>query len=375
MEEQKGYSSESRAVLVIVMLLTGIGLIMVYSASVYTNPVYAFKQLIWVILGYAAFFTASRINHEWYSKYGNYILILACFGLVSVFIPRFSVVSRGAKRWINLFGVTIQPSEFAKVAIILYMASYLARERLFVSELRGLVKPGVIMALVFFLIVMEPDFGTAILVEVVAFVLIFAAGARLIYAGPVVLASIPCAYLMIVNVAYRRERLMIFLNPWADAAGKGYQLVQSLITLGSGGIRGVGLGKGIQKCFFLPEPHTDFIFAVIGEELGFIGIAAVMVLYCALFYCAYRIICKSQTVLARLTALGILLMISFQVIINIAVVTGSCPTKGISLPLISYGGSSMLCTMYALGILVNIGNNSLVADSPKYIGARKWTQE
>lgn len=371
MEERKPFSAESRAILVIMMLLTGIGLIMVYSASVYSKPVYAFKQLIWVILGYAAFYVAANVKYTWYSKYGNHILILACFGLVSVFIPSFSVVSGGAKRWINIFGMTLQPSEFAKVAIILYMASYLARERLFVSELRGLVKPGLIMALVFFLIVMEPDFGTAVLVEAVALILIFAAGARLIYAVPVVLASIPCVYLMIVNVAYRRERLMVFLNPWADSAGKGYQLVQSLITLGSGGVKGVGLGRGIQKCFFLPEPHTDFIFSVIGEELGFVGVSVVLCLYCALFCCAYRIISRSETVLARLTALGIFLMISLQVIINISVVTGSCPTKGISLPLVSYGGSSMLCTMYALGILVNISNNSVGSVSPRYLGARK----
>jgi cell division protein FtsW len=271
--------------------------------------------------------------------------------------------------------MTLQPSEFAKLAVILYMASYLARERLFVSELRGLVRPGIILAVIFFLIVMEPDFGTAVLIESVAFVLIFVAGARIIYAIPVVLASIPFFYLMVVNVAYRRERLMIFMNPWADSSGKGYQLVQSLITLGSGGVRGVGLGRGIQKCFFLPEPHTDFIFSVIGEETGFVGAVVVLFLYTVLFYFAFRISRKSQSVLAQLTSLGILLLISFQVLLNIAVVTGSCPTKGISLPLISYGGSSMLCTMFALGILVRIGNTCLDKTNPKYLGARRWEEE
>ncbi|MFH1708543.1 MAG: putative lipid II flippase FtsW [Planctomycetota bacterium] len=369
------YSVESRAVLIIVLLLSGIGLVMVYSAAVNTNPVYAYKQFIWLLIGWAAFFTASRIDYTFYSRHGNLLLAVACLGLVSVFIPAINVSAHGAKRWINILGMTLQPSEFAKITVILYLAAYLARERMFVSEFRGLIKPGIILGVIFCLIVLEPDFGTAVLVETVAFVMIFAIGARLIYAVPVVLASIPFFYLMVVNVAYRRDRVMMFLDPWSDAAGKGYQLVQSLITLGTGSWTGAGLGGGIQKCFFLPEPHTDFIMSVVGEELGLMGTMGLLALYGMLFYYGYLIIRRSPTVLASLTALGIVLMMGLQVIINIAVVTGSCPTKGISLPLVSYGGSSIVCTLFALGILVNIGNQAIDLDLPSTLGARRKETE
>ncbi len=372
--ESRTFSLEARAITALIMVLTGIGVIMVYSSSIHTNPVFAYKQIIWVALGYAVFYMSSRIDYTVYSRYGNVLLFVSCIGLLSVFVPAFNVISRGASRWINIAGVTIQPSEFAKITVILYLASYLTRERMFVSELRGLVKPALILALIFMLIVLEPDFGTAVLIETVAFCMIFAAGARIIYAVPVVLASIPFFYLMVINVAYRRDRVLMFLNPWSDASGKGYQLIQSLITLGSGGITGLGLGRGIQKSFFLPEPQTDFIFSVIGEEFGFIGTAFVLVLYGLLFYFGWRVSRKSPSVLARLTSLGIILLISFQVLINIAVVTGSCPTKGISLPLVSYGGSSMLCTMFALGIVVNIANQVTDHRDPDYIGARRRSQ-
>jgi len=287
-----------------------------------------------------------------------------------VLIPEIGTVTYGARRWVRFgsyFGY--QPSEFAKLAMIIFMSGYIAKNLEKMSTFaRGFVVPIVLIGVVSLLILKEPDFGTAMFISMISFVLIMVGGTRIIYVMFTMIASIPHIYQILHNIpTYRHNRLLAFLDPWKDPMGIGYQIIQSWIALGSGGIAGLGMGESRQKLFFLPMSDNDFVFSIIGEEFGFIGTASIVVMFAMLTWQGIRVCKMASDPFGFFLSLGITISLGLQAAINIAVVTGSIPTKGLPLPFISTGGSSILLSMLAIGILLNIakqsGNTDVSADN------------
>jgi len=256
---------------------------------------------------------------------------------------------------LRIGAVGFQPSELGKLALILYLADYLTRKQDKIKSFsRGFFPPMLVLGGMTGLILIQPDLGTVVLLGIVSLILLFVAGIRIIYLGGLVLFSLPALYFLISGVGYRQRRILAFLNPWQHATGAGYQIVQSFLALGSGGIKGVGLGESRQKLFYLPASYTDFIFSIVGEELGFIGTVSLVVLFLVFLWAGIRVAYQSPDLFGYLLGIGITVAISLQAIINIGVATGSLPTKGISLPFISFGGSSLLFNMMGVGLLLNI---------------------
>lgn len=354
--------------LVTVMLLLAIGVVMVYSASEFVsrnstkteanpdgfNYFFARRQVAWVLLGLFTLMLAMRINYWHLAKLAKIGFIVSVALLILVLIPHVGVIRNGSQRWIGIGDQVIQPSEIAKIALALFLAKVLADKGKKIENFRrGLLPPLIYTVLVCGLVIQEPDLGTAIAIFAVAAVMVFVAGARwkhIITLGVVALAAI---VVLIFAADYRLDRLS-FANPWADPSGDGYQLIQSFYALGPGGLFGRGLAQSLQKQFYLPEPHTDFIMAVIGEELGFLGTTMIVLLFGMFIWRGFKIAMSAPDPFATLLAAGLTTMVGLQAIINIAVVTGSIPTTGIPLPLISYGGSSLLFAMGSIGILLNI---------------------
>lgn len=354
--------------LVSVMVLLAIGLVMVYSASEFVsrnstkteadpdgyNYFYFRKQLIWVVIGLVALLLAMRINYWHLSKLAKFGYFAAAFLLVLVLIPHVGVIRNGSQRWIGIGDQVFQPSELAKLAVALFLAKILAEKgKLIENFRRGLLPPLLYTGIVCALVVKEPDLGTAIAIFAIAAVIIFVAGASWKHIIVLGLLAVIAVVVLIFAADYRLDRLA-FINPWADPSGDGFQLIQSFYALGPGGLFGRGLTQSLQKQFYLPEPHTDFILAIIGEELGFIGTSLVVILFGIFVWRGFKIAMSAPDSFATLLAAGLTTMVGLQAIINIAVVTGSVPTKGIPLPLISAGGSSLLFTMAAIGVLLNI---------------------
>ncbi len=350
------------ALLVVVLTLVGLGLIMVLSASSiqafsrYGDTYYFLKrQLVWAILGIISMFILSRIDYHFWGRIGKLVLLMGIVVLIFVLVPQFGYIAGGSRRWIVLGPIVVQASEVAKFALIIYMAGYLAYKNERVrSTLKGLVPPLLVLAFVLYLIILEPDLGTAISIGVTVFLMLFAAGVRVAHLGLLFLGSVPILYYFMMGESYRRQRLMAFINPWQDPLDSGFHIIQSMYALGSGGLFGVGFGQSKQKFFYLPAPSTDFIFAVIGEELGFLGAALIIVLFFILAWRGLAIGLNAPDLLGTLLAVGLTTMIVIQFIINIGVVSGSLPVTGISLPFISYGGSSLVVMLSAVGILLNI---------------------
>lgn len=276
--------------------------------------------------------------------------------LIVVFIPGLSGKAGGSSRWIKLlFGFRFQPSELAKLALIMFMAFSLNRKQDSITTLsKGFLPYMAVLSVLLLLLVMQPDLGSAITLLLVAFLMLFAAGTRVIYIATVILSSLPLFYFLVMNVAYRKRRIMAFLDPWQDPQNSGFQIIQSWIALGTGGVAGRGLGESIQKMFYLPEAHTDFILAIIGEELGFLGLIVVIGLFFVLVQRSLMIAMKAPDNFGKYLATGIAVLFGVESVINIFVVTGMLPTKGLALPFISYGGSSLLISLFAVGILLNI---------------------
>jgi cell division protein FtsW len=265
----------------------------------------------------------------------------------------------GSRRWIRLGVLSFQTSEFAKVALVLYLSYYIANKGERIRDfMNGLVPAYVVTAVFMGLAALQPDFGSAVTLAVVAGVMLFAGGANLLHIGGTLLAALPLVYAAVVHKAYRWRRITAFLNPWEDRNGSGYQIIQSFLAFGSGGVFGRGLGEGRQKLLFLPERHSDFIYAVIGEELGLLGALAVLALFLIILWRGVRIALAATEPFSRHLALGVTLLVCVQGAVNMAVVTGLLPTKGIALPLVSYGGSSLVATMGALGMLLNISKET-----------------
>ena len=340
-------------------------IVMVYSASALVaaerfNQPYLFvtKQIMWAAVGIAVLSIVMRID---YRTYRNDKMIWALVGVVALML--ISVLLRrpinGTRRWFGIGGFGIQPSELAKMAAILFTALMLERRRSRINELGYSLLPiAVIVGGLVGLILLEPDFGTAVSLLLVVAVMIFAAGISYRYLLGAALLAIPALYVILMQADYRRRRLLIFMDPWSDPLGDGFQIIQSLIAVGTGGVFGKGLMNGVQKLFYLPEPHTDFIFAVISDELGLIAATLVVLSFCVIAWRGLRTAMRAPDSFGAFLALGITMMLVMQAFVNISVVLGLMPTKGIPLPLVSNGGSSMLMNLLAVGVLLNISQHS-----------------
>jgi cell division protein FtsW len=349
-----------------VVLLVIIGIIMVFSSSS-ASAYYAHgdsyfflkRQMMWAVLGFISMFVLSNFNYERYERLSKYILVAGLLSLFTVFIPGLGVTLNGATRWIAIGGNTIQPSEFAKIAVIIYTASALGRKK---DDIRSFVKgitPFLIVAgLVFGLIMLQPDFSTGVSIIALVFIMVFIAGANIGHLLGLTLPGFAALIMLIAAEPYRMERWTSFIDPFRDPRDSGYQIIQSLYALGSGGLFGLGLGRSRQKFFYIPLPQNDFIFSIIGEELGFIGAATVVFLFMLLIWRGIRIAIHAPDFFGGMLASGIIAMIAIQVIMNIAVVTSSMPVTGIPLPFISSGGSSLFFTLSAIGILLNISRKA-----------------
>ncbi|MEC9488047.1 MAG: putative lipid II flippase FtsW [Halanaerobium sp.] len=353
-----------------VLILVGFGIVMVYSASsIVANADYGDslfflrRQLFSVTLGLIAMFITMHIDYHIYKKLARLALLVAVGGLVIVLIPGVGRIGGGARRWINLAGLPVQPSEITKITIIIYLSFYLTekKEKLH-SFLRGTLPVLLIIGLIFFLILEEPDLGTAVTIAGTMMLMLFAGGIPLKQLITLGLGAIPAVFYFIWSEPYRKERLLAFLNPEKDPLDTGYHIIQSLYALGSGGLFGVGLGQSRQKFFYLPAPSTDFVFAILGEELGYLGTLAVVILFFIFTWRGLKTALSAPDSFGTLLAVGLTCMVTIQAIINIGVVTGSMPVTGITLPFISYGGSSLVIMLVGVGILLNISRQSLARD-------------
>jgi cell division protein FtsW len=350
-------------VLFVTVLLAGFGALMIYSSTSVITPVlakkgvtefYYFKRHIFTILvGFCFMFITYKMNPSFIKKISIPLLIVSFVLLILVFMPGIGVSAGGAKRWIRLWPSTFQPSELVKLSMVIFLARYMSMPEYRVDSFLSFIKPIVIMVIFQAAILKQPDFGAAMSLTFLTFAMLFLSGIRLRYIASLSVLAVP----VIVKLAmepYRLRRITSFLNPWEDAQGNGFQLVQSFIAFGSGGLTGVGLGSSKQKLAYLPESHTDFIFSIIGEEFGFIGVSVVIALFLILFVRGVSIANRAKDRFVYYLAIGLSLMISLQALINFAVATGLVPTKGLPLPFVSYGGSSLLVNMAAVGILLNI---------------------
>jgi cell division protein FtsW len=286
------------------------------------------------------------------------MLFLGALGLVLVLIPGVGVTVKGARRWLRVGMWTVQPSELMKVGVLLYLAHYLAKKGSRLTDFwRGFMPPLVVVGAIVGLILIEPDMGTAAVIGLVTLGLLFAGGARLGHLMVIGLAALPVLYLLVMRVAYRRQRIMSFLDPWSDPTGSGFQVIQSQLALGSGGLSGVGLGEGRQKLFYLPEPHTDFVLSALGEEAGFLGTIAVLLLLGWFVVRGFAIALEADDPFARYLALGVCFFVGFHTLINVGVITGLLPTKGLTLPFVSYGGSSLVVNMIGTGLLIAVSRH------------------
>jgi cell division protein FtsW len=353
--------SVDRWMFTVTAILVFIGLIMVFSASAVMakeryGSAYEFllKQLVWAIAGLAAMFVAMRVDYR-RLMHPAFVFLLVGFTtllLISVF---FLDRTHGTHRWFHLGLISFQPSELAKPALILFLAWFLENKTNAMDDWRNTLLPAVAPTVVFLgLIVFQPDLGTALACAGITACMLFVAGVRLRYFGYAFAAAIAPLYFLIFHVAYRKDRILAFLNPYSDPQGRGFHMIQSLIAVSTGGVTGLGLMEGKQKLFYLPEPHTDFIFAVTAEELGLLGALAVVVLFAIFLWRGTRAALRTQDTFGRFLAAGITSMIVLQAFINISVVLGLMPTKGIPLPFVSYGGSSLFVTLACVGVLLNI---------------------
>jgi len=350
----------------VTIILLAVGVVMVYSSSAINayetmrdSSYYLKRHLIYLLLGAIASFWIMAIDYEVIRKYIKPALIVSFFLLVLVLIPGIGREIAGARRWFRFSILSFQPSQVAKLVLILYFADVLSRKQSDIKSFaHGFMPPMIMLSLSVGLILLEPDLGTAVAISLVSFIMLFVAGIRLFHLLPVLVSSLPALAVVILAKPYRMKRILAFLDPWQDPQGIGFQIIQSYIALGSGGLLGVGLGQSRQKLLYLPGCHTDFIFSIIGEELGLLGAAAIIILFMLFVWLGIRIAVRSRDLFGHLAALGIVSMISLEAVINIGVATGSIPTKGLSLPFISYGGSSLVIDMIGVALLLNISKYS-----------------
>jgi cell division protein FtsW len=357
--------SVDKTLFVVTLLLVFTGLVMIFSASAVMAAErfgsayhFLFRQMAWAVAGMAAMLALMNTD---YRRYQHPAFVFTLLGLTTLLLVAvlFLDTTANTHRWIRLGLFSFQPSELAKPALILFLAWFLESRTRSMDDWRNTLLPAAIPIVILAgLIVKQPDLGTAIVLALAGAVVLFVAGMQLRYFAYAVAASLPLLYLLVFRVPWRYERILAFLDPWSDPLGRGFHIIQSLIAVGTGGITGVGLMEGKQKLFYLPEPHTDFIFAVLAEEAGLLGALAVLALFAIFLYRGARAALGTRDQFGRLLAAGITAMVAAQALLNISVVLGLMPTKGIPLPLVSYGGSSLFVTLASIGVLLNITQNA-----------------
>jgi cell division protein FtsW len=348
--------------LALTAVLLGAGLIMVYSAStilamrLYSDPGhFILRQLVWAAVGLAVMVALARLPPARLREAAVPLLFLGLGLLVAVLALSFGRAAGGARRWLMLGPLSFQPAELLKVVMVVYLADALTRKQAQITSFRqGVLPPLLISAVVGGLLLLQPDLGTAVILVLLTVGMLFLGGARWTQLAALALAAAPVLVLLVASAGYRRRRWAAFLDPWQDPLGKGFQMIQSFLALGSGGLWGKGLCESQQKLFYLPAPHTDFIFSILGEELGFAGTFALLIVFGLLLAKGFAIAKRSADPFGKLLAGGLTLLIGLQMAVNVGVATGLFPTKGATLPFISAGGSSLLCTLAAIGLLLSV---------------------
>ncbi len=348
--------------LIAVIVISIFGVIMIYSSSnIWAEYKFndAFKYLknqsIFLIIGIILMIIISKIPYTYYLDKANILLLVCFFLLILVLIPGIGSVRNGSRSWFGIGGFGIQPSEFMKLSLIIFTSKYLAKnEKNMYNIKKGVLPILLVTLLVFALIMLEPDFGTGVIIVMSVVGLLFVSGVDIKFFLIAFIFGAIGAVILIVAAPYRFKRILSFINPWSDPLGTGFQAIQSLFAIGPGGLLGLGLGNSIQKHFYLPEPQTDFIFAIISEELGFLGIIIVSALFLTIIYRGIKISLNSKDHFSKYLAFGIIFQLSFQTLLNLMVVVSLIPITGVTLPFLSYGGSSLLITLCEMGILLNI---------------------
>ncbi len=357
-----GRRAPDTLLLIVVGALVAIGAIMVFSASSvvgitrYHDATHFLKrELVWIALGIGAAWLGAKFDYGKLRSMAPWLLGLAVLMLIAVLLPHVGAVAGGARRWFEFGPISFEPSEFAKLALVIFLAKVFSEREDGALSLSKAGFPAMLwVGVCFALVVVEPDLGTATLFVMTAFVMLFVGGARWWHLGLEVAVAVPALLAFIYSTPYRRDRFTAFWNPWHDPRGAGYHILQSLSGLGSGGLFGVGLGQSRQKFGYLPEQYTDFIYSIVGEELGFIGAITVLALFLLLAYRGVRIAMKSEDRFGFYLAIGITSVVVLQALVNIGVVTASWPVTGVPLPFISYGGTSMVFSLFGVGLLLSI---------------------
>jgi cell division protein FtsW len=350
----------------VVLALVFFGVVMVYSASAivaadrFGDPFFFLKkQLFWALLGGGLLWAALRLDYRRLERLVVPLLVVSIALLVLVLVPPFGQAINGTRRWFRIGPLSFQPVELAKFALVLYLASFLTRRaaalRSFWQGLFPILLVAGTMALLTFV---QPDLGNSLALVVLTLVLAYLAGAPFKHMAWVAAAALPLVALAVALKPYRWRRMVAFVNPWDDPQGSGFQIIQSFLALGSGGLTGRGLGGSKQKLFYLPEPYTDFIFAIVGEELGLIGAVCVIALFAVLIWRGLRVGLRAPDPFGSYLALGLTVMLATQTLVNLGVVMGALPTKGLPLPFVSFGGSALLMTMFSAGVLLNISQHA-----------------
>ncbi len=350
-------------IMLMAIALTCFGVLMVYSASsvmaakrFHDGFFFLKRQGLFSLLGFAIMLVVMRVDYHTWKHLAVPALLLCLVLLGLVLIPGIGGRAGGSSRWLKLPGFNLQPSEMAKLALIMYMAYSLDKKQDKVKSLTaGFIPYMIVLMFLIGFLVLQPDLGGALTLAAVAMVMLFAAGTRLTYIFSMFLLALPLLAIKLSR-GYHKGRIDAFLNPWSDPEGKGFQIIQSWLALGTGGVFGQGLGEGKQKLFYLPEAHTDFILSVVGEELGFLGVGVIIGMFFLLVQRAMRIAVAAPDTFGRFLALGIAVLFGIEATVNMGVVTGLLPTKGLALPFISYGGSSLLISLFSVGILLNISS-------------------
>ncbi len=356
-----------QTLLVVTLVLALIGVVMVFSASgpiaevKYNDAGYFFKrQLVWLCAGLVVMHFVAKTDYHFWKTIPIPLLLATAVLLILVLVPSLVTVTKGARRWLHIGSMSLQPAELAKFVMIMYVAAYVSTKHdRFTEFARGPLPPLLVLGVLSTLVLLEPDLGTVVVMTTVVMMLLFLSGARTKHLCVLSVGMVPVVAALLYGSQYRWHRILEYWRGTSDPSGPGYQVMQSLIAFGSGGTFGVGLGKGEQKLFYLPEPHTDFIFAVIGEELGLVGTVAIVLLYGLLVFKGIQIAARARSSFGYYLAMGTTMLIGTQALINVGVVTGLLPTKGLTLPFVSYGGSSLLANMFGVGVLLSISRDRL----------------
>ena len=354
-----------KILLITTIILSLFGITMIYSASFiwaeykFNNPYkFAYSQMLFFIIGLVLMYIIGKLDINYLKKKSNIILFICFILLFLVLIPGIGTIRNGSRSWFGIGGFGIQPSEFSKIGLIIFVSKYLCNNEKIMSNIKKGVLPILLVIGIFFLLIMlEPDFGTSMVITITLIVIIFTSGVKISFFTSIGIIGIIGIIILIIIAPYRMTRIVSFLNPWSDPLGSGFQIIQSLYAIGPGGLLGQGFLKSRQKSFYLPEPQTDFIFSIISEEFGILGVLIVCSLFFTLFYRCIKISLKQHDLFKKYLVFGLSFGIIIQAILNLCVVVGIIPVTGVTLPFLSYGGSSLLVSMISIGIILNISKN------------------